>query len=232
MTKTDEGFAVFAQKPQASWQRKIRAPLSPFYPQGCKRALDIGLILAALPALLILISGLAILLILAQGGSPFFGHLRVGRNGAPFICWKLRTMTQDAEARLQAHLRHDPQAAEEWAASFKLAADPRVTPLGRLLRQTSLDELPQIWNILKGEMSLVGPRPVTQAETALYGPALRHYHALRPGLTGLWQINGRNDISYADRVAMDVAYGSRISFIGDLQILGATIKAVLRRSGR
>jgi exopolysaccharide production protein ExoY len=232
MTKTDESFEGFAQKSRGHWQHSEMAQAPSAYRQFFKRGFDIGLILLALPALLLLIFALSILLICVQGGSPFFGHLRVGRNGAPFRCWKLRTMTPDAEARLQAHLQHDPLAAQEWARSFKLAADPRVTPLGRILRRTSLDELPQIWNILKGEMSLVGPRPVTAAETALYGPALRQYQALRPGLTGLWQVNGRNGISYAERVAMDVAYGSQLSLAGDVQILAATIKTVLLRSGQ
>ena len=232
MTKTDDGFAAFPRKHYAAWPRETRLLPQRFYHHFGKRALDIGLVLLALPALLLVIAVLCVLLIAVQGGSPFFGHQRIGRNGKAFTCWKLRSMIPDAETRLQAYLRQNPQAAREWAATFKLAKDPRVTPLGQILRQTSLDELPQIWNILKGEMSLVGPRPVTRAEGLLYGPAWAKYQALRPGLTGLWQVNGRNDTSYAARIAMDVEYGSQISLARDLQILAATVKTVAARSGR
>ena len=141
-------------------------------------------------------------------------------------------MVPHAEACLQDYLQQNPQAAQEWRDTFQLANDPRVTTFGKIMRQTSLDELPQIWNILKGEMSLVGPRPVTAAEAVLYGPALAKYQALRPGLTGVWQVNGRNDTSYGARIAMDVEYGNRLSFWRDCRILLATVRAVAARSGR
>lgn len=195
-----------------------------------KRALDFGCVLVALPVALPLVMVLA-LLVMADGGSPFFGHLRAGRGGGRFRCWKLRTMVPDAEARLAGHLAADPAARAEWAAGCKLARDPRVTPLGRILRRTSLDELPQLWNILRGEMSLVGPRPVTAAELVRYGAALRDYTALRPGLTGLWQVSGRSATSYAERVALDSAYARRMGPGLDLWIIGATLREVLRRSG-
>jgi exopolysaccharide production protein ExoY len=225
MTKTDEGFAAYPQR--AYLRAKPR-----FYPSYGKRAMDIGLVLLALPAVLVLIFGLALVLALVQGGSPFFGHRRIGRDGQAFTCWKLRTMVPHAEACLQDYLQQNPQAAQEWRDTFKLANDPRVTTFGKIMRQTSLDELPQIWNILKGEMSLVGPRPVTAAEAVLYGPALAKYQALRPGLTGVWQVNGRNDTSYGARIAMDVEYGNRLSFWRDCRILLATVRAVAARSGR
>lgn len=225
MTKTDEGFANFSRQDLGRVPPRLYANFG-------KRVLDIALVLLALPAVLVLISGLALLLALVQGGSPFFGHQRIGRGGAHFTCWKLRTMVPNAETRLQAYLLQNAQAAQEWRENFKLTQDPRVTTFGKFLRQTSLDELPQIWNILKGEMSLVGPRPVTAAEAVHYGPAFAKYQALRPGLTGVWQVSGRNDTSYAARIAMDVDYGKRLSLWCDLGILLATVKTVAARSGR
>ena len=133
--------------------------------------------------------------------APIYGHERIGRGGRPFLCWKVRTMVPDAEARLEAILRADPVRADEWARDHKLRDDPRVTWLGRWLRLTSLDEVPQLWNVLRGEMSLVGPRPVTRPELARYGASARHYLAVRPGLTGMWQLDGRNALPYARRVA-------------------------------
>lgn len=205
-------------------------PARGFYARAGKRIADLACAGLALPLALPLVLILA-LAVMGDGGCPFFGHVRIGRGGRPFRCWKLRTMVPDAEARLAAHLAADPAARAEWTAACKLSRDPRVTPLGRLLRRTSLDELPQLWNILRGEMSLVGPRPVTAAELERYGAAARDYAALRPGLTGLWQVSGRSRTGYAERVALDAAYARHLGPGLDLRILVATCGEVWRRGG-
>jgi lipopolysaccharide/colanic/teichoic acid biosynthesis glycosyltransferase len=196
-----------------------------------KRALDLFGAAALLAALAVPL-GLIALLVRADGGPALFAHRRVGRGGVPFRCLKFRTMVPDAEARLAALLEADPAARAEWEATRKLRHDPRITRIGRFLRASSLDELPQLINVLRGEMSLVGPRPVPEAElAACYGAAAEHYKAVRPGITGLWQVSGRNDTSYADRVALDVAYVTRPSLREDLRILLRTPAAVLFRRG-
>ena len=156
---------------------------------------------ALLLALLLPLLAMIVALVWSSGGAPIYGHERVGRGGRRFLCWKIRTMVPGAEARLEDILRRDPDAPPSGRATTSSRDDPRVTRLGRFLRRTSLDELPQLWNVLVGEMSLVGPRPVTPPELTRYGASARHYLAVRPGLTGLWQLDGRNDIPYARRVA-------------------------------
>jgi lipopolysaccharide/colanic/teichoic acid biosynthesis glycosyltransferase len=198
---------------------------------AAKRAMDIlgagALLLLALPAFLVI--GL---LVRMDGGSAFYGHERVGRGGRSFRCLKFRSMVMDSDKRLAALLERDPSARAEWEATRKLKNDPRVTWVGRFLRATSLDELPQLINVLKGEMSLVGPRPVLAAElAAYYGAAAQHYLSVRPGITGPWQISGRNDTSYAQRVALDVAYATQPSLLNDLRILLRTPIVVLARKG-
>ena len=196
-----------------------------------KRALDIigagvGLVLLA-PFFLIVA-----LLVRADGGPAFFAHQRVGRGGKLFGCLKFRSMVIDSQARLEALLASDPAARAEWEATRKLKNDPRITRIGRFLRSTSLDELPQLINVLRGEMSLVGPRPVQEAEIdRYYGASAAHYMAVRPGITGLWQVSGRNETSYESRVALDVSYVSRPSLLADLSILLRTPVAVLSRRG-
>lgn len=196
-----------------------------------KRALDIigagvGLVLLA-PFFLIVA-----LLVRADGGPAFFAHQRVGRGGKLFGCLKFRSMVIDSQARLEALLASDPAARAEWEATRKLKNDPRITRIGRFLRSTSLDELPQLINVLRGEMSLVGPRPVQEAEIdRYYGASAAHYMAVRPGITGLWQVSGRSETSYESRVALDVSYVSRPSLLADLSILLRTPGAVLSRRG-
>lgn len=196
-----------------------------------KRVLDLGIVLLAAAPVAAVVAMLAVV-ILFGGHSPIYGHRRIGRGGREFRCWKLRTMVRDAEAQLARHLDENPDAAREWAATQKLARDPRVTRFGRLLRKSSLDELPQLWNVLRGEMSLVGPRPVTAEELARYGTAAVHYMSLRPGITGPWQVDGRNSSSYDDRVALDTAYARSVTFRRDLGILLRTVPAVLKLTGR
>ena len=196
-----------------------------------KRALDIigagvGLLLLA-PFFLIVA-----LMVRADGGPAFFAHQRVGRGGKLFGCLKFRSMVIDSQARLETLLANDPSARAEWEATRKLKNDPRITRIGRFLRSTSLDELPQLINVLRGEMSLVGPRPVQEAEIdRYYGASAAHYMAVRPGITGLWQVSGRSETSYESRVALDVAYVSRPSLLADFSILLRTPIAVLSRRG-
>ncbi len=170
-----------------------------------------------------------VLLIYATMGRPiFFTQKRVGFRGASFPCLKFRTMVTDADDRLRAYLQTDPAAAREWAARQKLAQDPRITRLGRLLRQSSLDELPQLFNVLKGDMSCVGPRPIVEPEIGRYGRYWKEYLKTRPGLTGIWQVSGRNRVDYKKRVALDRCYIRRWSFWRDLAIILRTIPAVMR----
>jgi exopolysaccharide production protein ExoY len=189
--------------------------------------LVLGIALFILPLMI----GIALAIRAHDGGPVFFRHRRVGRNGKAFYCMKFRTMSVDAEARLKELLATDPAARAEWARDFKLRHDPRVTPIGRFLRRSSLDELPQIFNLVRGEMNLVGPRPIVEAEIVRYGWRYRHYCAVKPGITGLWQVSGRNDVSYRARVAMDSLYARRRCTLLDIRILAATLPAVLSKRG-
>ena len=164
-------------------------------------------------------------------GDVFFGHQRIGVNSKPFPCYKFRTMVSNSADVLEKLLREDPQAKAEWEREFKLKDDPRITPIGHLLRRTSLDELPQLWNVLRGDMSLVGPRPVVQAELAKYGDDVDYYLHVKPGMTGLWQVSGRNDVDYETRVALDAWYVRNWSLWNDLVILIKTVKVVLQKDG-
>jgi lipopolysaccharide/colanic/teichoic acid biosynthesis glycosyltransferase len=166
-----------------------------------------------------------------DGGPIFFGHTRIGFNGRSFRCWKFRTMVVDADTRLAALLASDPVARQEWERDQKLRRDPRITPLGVFLRISSLDELPQLFNVLVGEMSLVGPRPIVAAEVGRYGARFVNYCSVRPGITGLWQVSGRNDVSYRRRVAMDTLFARRASAGLYIGLLLATVPAVLCRKG-
>ncbi len=195
------------------------------------RVLDIAIALVVLVFTAPLLVALAITIRLQDGGPALFAHPRIGRGGRMFRCFKFRSMVTDAEARLKALLDADPRARREWDADHKLRKDPRLTPMGDFLRKSSLDELPQLLNVLRGEMSIVGPRPIVQAEVVRYGPAFRSYCSLRPGITGLWQVSGRNDVSYRRRVALDRLYAGSKSLKTDLKILVLTVPAVLSRNG-
>lgn len=166
-----------------------------------------------------------------DGAPVLFGHYRVGHNGRLFRCLKFRTMYRDAERMLAELLERDPAARAEWERDQKLVDDPRVTPIGRFLRHTSLDELPQLINVLRGEMCLVGPRPITVGELTRYGRVRWHYLSVIPGITGLWQVSGRNNTTYDERVALDERYVEQRSFRLDLRILLSTVNVVLRREG-
>jgi undecaprenyl-phosphate galactose phosphotransferase len=166
-----------------------------------------------------------------QGARAFFGHTRIGKHGKPFQCYKFRTMIPNAETILGTYLANNLEAREEWARDQKLKNDPRITPIGHFLRRTSLDELPQLWNVVRGDMSLVGPRPVVYEELQRYGDDLPYYLSVRPGVTGLWQISGRNDIEYAQRVALDKQYVLNRTLWGDLKILFKTALVLLKGKG-
>jgi exopolysaccharide production protein ExoY len=197
-----------------------------------KRAFDFA---GALMLLLILAPLFPVLALAVRldGGPALYRHRRMGCNDRPFNCLKFRSMARDADAMLAQHLAANPHAAAEWARNRKLTDDPRITRVGAFLRTTSLDELPQLINVLRGEMSLVGPRPVVHDELeAHYGPDGRiAYSAMRPGITGLWQISGRSDTTYRERVTLDIAYRSNWSFLLDVKILVLTVPAVLTRRG-
>lgn len=195
------------------------------------RALDVVIALLTLVFVLPLMAVIALAIFLQDGGPVLFSHRRVGRGGKPFFCYKFRSMAVDAEARLAELLKRDPVAREEWARDHKLRDDPRVTPLGAFLRRSSLDELPQLFNVLLGTMSLVGPRPIVDAEISRYGKRFCHYCAVKPGITGLWQVSGRNDVSYRTRVALDCLYAKSRSPALYLWIVVVTIPAVLSRKG-
>ncbi len=195
------------------------------------RVFDVGLSLLALLFLAPIFLFIAVVVRLQDGGPALFAHSRLGEGGRRFKCLKFRSMRTDADERLYHLLASDPQARIEWARDHKLRQDPRITPLGVFLRRSSLDELPQFLNVLRGDMSLVGPRPIVEAEIPRYGRYFAHYCANKPGITGLWQISGRNDVGYRRRVAMDVFYARRRSLGLYLWILLATAPAVLLRRG-
>jgi exopolysaccharide production protein ExoY len=220
----------FDQAPGAATGTAERCSLNVYGP--AKRMTDMGLTLVLLFALAPLLIVLWVVCRL-DGGPGVYGHVRVGRHGQPFRCLKFRTMVVDADAVLARHLAACPEARTEWAATRKLTDDPRITTVGRLLRATSFDELPQLFNVLQGEMSLVGPRPVVQAElTDFFGRSgTAAYLSVRPGLTGLWQVSGRSDVDYPRRVALDMTYVRNASFLLDVQILLRTVMVVLLRKG-
>jgi lipopolysaccharide/colanic/teichoic acid biosynthesis glycosyltransferase len=166
-----------------------------------------------------------------DGAPIFFKHYRVGLDGRLFPCLKFRSMRRDAKQRLADLLRDDEAARTEWQQHHKLTNDPRITTIGRFLRRTSLDELPQLFNVLRGEMALVGPRPITVPELAMYGGARWHYFSVPPGLTGLWQVSGRSTMTYQERVALDCNYVERRSLLLDTLILLKTVKVVVMREG-
>lgn len=193
-----------------------------------KRLFDLALLLLLLPVALPLIVVMAALVAM-DGGSPFYRQLRVGRGGKAFHMLKLRTMVPDAEVLLQTYLADNPQARSEWNHHQKLRHDPRITRIGRILRKTSLDELPQLWNVLKGEMSLVGPRPMMLCQRTSYPGSA--YFVLRPGISGPWQISERNSSSFAARARYDAGYLDTLSLRGDLEVLVRTVCVVLRGTG-
>ena len=193
-----------------------------------KRVLDIFAVLLLAPVVVPVILLLAVLTCL-DGGNPFYSQLRVGLDGRTFRMWKLRSMRIDADADLATCLANDPEMNQEWRKYQKLKNDPRITKIGRYIRKSSLDELPQLWNVLLGEMSVVGPRPIMPSQTSIY-PG-RSYYLLRPGITGNWQVFGRNETNFADRARYDAEYLQNMSLATDMIIMLKTVPVVIGGSG-
>lgn len=211
-------------------RRKFSDGHSPDMPVGgvVKRRFDIAVAASLLVLLSPLLLATALLLRFGCGGSVIFAHRRVGFGGRPFHCYKFRTMVPNGDEVLGRYLAAHPECAEEWQTTQKLRNDPRVTFIGHVVRKSSLDELPQLVNVLKGDMSCIGPRPVVESELERYGADREYYQRARPGISGLWQVSGRNSLSYATRVAMDCDYVRNWSLKRDILILLKTIPAVLR----
>lgn len=199
--------------------------------RAIKRLIDIVLVVLGGLVLSPLLLLIAVLVKVSSPGPVIYGHLRVGRNGKPFKALKFRSMVKDADQRLQALLDSDPVARDEWEQNHKLRKDPRITAIGSFIRRTSLDEFPQLWNILLGQMSLVGPRPIVTAEIDKYGQSYRRIFSVKPGLTGLWQVSGRSDTDYQERVAFDTYYLQSWSVWLDLWIIYKTVGVVLFGKG-
>lgn len=199
--------------------------------QFVKRLMDLGLIILSLPILLPFFLLIMLAIRLDSPGSVFYSQKRVGNGGKDLRIWKFRTMVKDAEISLEKMLEINESLREEWETNFKLKNDPRITRVGRFLRRTSLDELPQVWNVLKHEMSLIGPRPIVTAEIQLYKDDFEIFKQVLPGMTGMWQISGRNDLTYDERIGLDVYYVQNWSIWLDLHILMHTILSVLRGRG-
>jgi Undecaprenyl-phosphate galactose phosphotransferase WbaP len=199
--------------------------------QILKRSLDLfvasGAVVLASPVFALLY----LVVRLSSPGPVFYGQHRIGRNGQYFKAWKFRSMVTNADVVLEQHLSRNPELRKEWELTHKLAHDPRVLPIGNLLRKTSLDELPQLWNVIRGDMSLVGPRPIVDAEVSRYGDIFAYYKMVRPGVTGMWQISGRSNTTYAERVRYDEYFVRNWSIWLDLYILFRTVKTVLLREG-
>lgn len=204
--------------------------LRDFYARFGKRGIDLALAVPMLISVLPIMTVLALLSSL-DGGAPIFGHERIGQNGRRFKCLKFRTMRTNSAEVLATLLASNPEVAAEWARDYKLARDPRITRVGRWLRRTSLDELPQLLNVIRGDMSLVGPRPITEAELEKYEGHISRYLALRPGMTGVWQVHGRGKVDYQQRVEMDARYAQTLSLSRDLWLVLLTTVVVFKRRG-
>ena len=207
------------------------SPCNTFRYRVVKRAADLVLTAIAMPILLPLLFVLAVLVKLTSPGPVFFSHRRICRNGAFFSMWKFRTMCVNSSEVLERYLAAHPEARAEWNQTHKLHNDPRVTRIGRLMRRLSLDELPQVWNVITGRMSLVGPRPIVAAEVEKYADCFQCYTRVKPGVTGLWQVSGRSTLSYDARVKLDCEYVKRWSLLRDMKILALTVKSVVNQEG-
>lgn len=198
------------------------------YNRFIKRLLDVVLVVISLPIILPVVLILSVI-VARDGHNPFYCQKRLGRGGRVFTFWKLRTMVPDADQRLEEHLTEDSSARREWNEKQKLLSDPRITSFGRILRKTSLDELPQLWNVLIGDMSLVGPRPMMVEQRDLYPGSA--YYALRPGLTGYWQVSDRHQTNFSARAGFDHQYYRELSLATDAKVLAQTVSVVLRGTG-
>lgn len=229
MTMHIEGRPITNSRDRIGFGDSVLPNSADAYRTVVKRMFDISVVLLAAPLVVPMVLILAAVVMLG-GGAPFFFQDRVGKGGRTFRMWKLRTMVPNAEARLAEYLASNPAAKEEWDRDQKLRDDPRITVIGRILRKTSLDELPQLWNVLTGDMSLVGPRPMMVCQQDLY-PG-QSYFRLRPGITGSWQVSDRNETTFAARAEFDRTYDAALSLAEDVRILFATIAVVVRATGR
>jgi exopolysaccharide production protein ExoY len=226
------GVNVTYFDPAADPQHQVIAtnasPAIGVYRAFVKRALDVFLVLVVALPILAIVLPLA-LMVAMDGKSPFYIQDRVGRNGRVFRMLKLRTMVYDADAVMESYLDANPAARAEWNINQKLRYDPRVTTVGRILRKSSLDEIPQLWNVLRGDMSIVGPRPMMCAQREMY-PGTEYYD-MRPGITGFWQISVRNESSFSERAGFDKNYHAKMSFVTDLWVMLRTVRVVLKGTG-
>ncbi|WP_263367892.1 sugar transferase [Edaphobacter bradus] len=206
-------------------------PAAEFRYRVIKRCMDVFLVVAASPLILVAIGIVSLIVKLNSPGPVFYSHRRIRKSGGFFSMWKFRTMCVNSTEILDEHLARNPKAQEEWTKTHKLRNDPRITSVGRILRRYSLDELPQFWNVLMGQMSLVGPRPIVAAEVEKYAEGFNCYCRVKPGLTGLWQVSGRSELDYAERVALDCDYVNRWSLRRDAVILLKTFSSVINQDG-
>ena len=212
-------------------RKREQLPSDLFRYRMVKRCLDVLLILIAAPILLTVVGAVSAVVMLSSPGPIFYSHRRIRKNGAFFSMWKFRTMCVNSAEVLEEYLSRHPEARAEWNKTHKLRHDPRITPLGSFLRRYSLDELPQMWNVLAGHMSLVGPRPIVAAEVEKYADSFECYCRVKPGLTGLWQVSGRSELTYDARVALDCEYVNHWSLRKDIKILAKTINVVVNQDG-
>jgi lipopolysaccharide/colanic/teichoic acid biosynthesis glycosyltransferase len=233
-TAAIEGSYSYAGSADHSLERSQRtnsAPSGFFRYRVIKRCCDVGLVLLSMPVMLLVLGGVSAVVWWSSPGPVFYSHRRIRKGGAFFSMWKFRTMCVNSAEVLEDYLTRHPEAQAEWNETHKLRRDPRITPLGDFLRRYSLDELPQLWNVLMGQMSLVGPRPIVAAEVEKYGDCFDCYCRVKPGLTGLWQVSGRSELSYDARVALDCEYVERWSLTKDLLILLRTFSSVVNQDG-
>lgn len=229
-------FSLLDSPPIASYRRPVgtisaESPERLFRYRVIKRGLDLALVFLCLPVLLVVIGVIALAIRMTSPGPIFFSHRRIRGHGRFFSMWKFRTMCVNSAEVLEDYLAANPEARAEWRKDHKLKYDPRVTRVGEFLRRTSLDELPQIWNVITGTMSLVGPRPIVAAEVEKYGPFFADYCLVKPGVTGLWQVSGRSRISYPERVQLDRHYAHHWTLMSDLRILFRTLSSVVNQDG-
>lgn len=231
MMESTYSYPVAVDQPYTRSRSEDRNPAGFFRYRVIKRCGDIFLILLSAPVVLPILLMVSALVVLSSRGPVFYSHRRIRKNGAFFSMWKFRTMCVNSTEILEQYLTAHPEARVEWNRTHKLRSDPRVTPVGAFLRRYSIDELPQIWNVLAGQMSLVGPRPIVAAEVEKYGDFFSYYCRVKPGLTGLWQVSGRSKLTYDARVAIDCQYVTRWSLWGDLVILLRTFRSVANQDG-
>ena len=207
------------------------SPTQYFRYRVIKRVLDLLLVVVSIPVTLLVLGMVAMMVAMSSPGPIFYSHRRIRRHGAFFSMWKFRTMCVNSAEVLEKYLAEHPEARAEWSKTHKLRNDPRITKIGSFLRRYSLDELPQVWNVMTGQMSLVGPRPIVAAEVEKYGDCFSCYCKVKPGLTGLWQVSGRSSLTYDERVALDCDYVGNWSLAKDTVILLKTFSTVVNQDG-